>query len=163
MPNQGKSQKGWCNKPTKLQFQWILKHGKFDALQTLRINPSRPQNLATCAIGTLWSTSSDTHQVVEIQNEARFLLRCIHNFTMNYMCIREFFFGIWVFFLKSMNNYSKNFCCHGGKFLGLLFAFQYARGGVILFRPNRGVAPQKHDVITLAWQHSNIPIQSTYH
>ena len=48
-----------------------------------------------------------------------------------------------------MNNYSKNFCCHGGKFLGLLFAFQYGRGGVILFCPNMGVAPQKHDVISM--------------
>ena len=29
VPKQGKSQKGWCNKPTKLQFHFILKHGKF--------------------------------------------------------------------------------------------------------------------------------------
>ena len=30
--------KGWCNKPTKLQFQSILNTENFDALQTLRIN-----------------------------------------------------------------------------------------------------------------------------
>ena len=41
----------------------------FIALKTLRINRSRPQNLATCALGTHWSTSSYTHQVVEIQIE----------------------------------------------------------------------------------------------
>ena len=31
------SQKGWCNKPTKLQFQSILNTGNFDALQTLEL------------------------------------------------------------------------------------------------------------------------------
>ena len=31
--------------------------------------------------GTQWSTSSDTHQVVEI--EKRFLLRCIHHFKLD--------------------------------------------------------------------------------
>ena len=35
------SQKGWCNKPTKLQFQSLLNTENFDALQTLQINRSR--------------------------------------------------------------------------------------------------------------------------
>ena len=34
------SQKGWCNKPTKLQFQSILNTENVGALQTLRINRS---------------------------------------------------------------------------------------------------------------------------
>ena len=34
--------KGWCNEPTKLQFQSILNTENFDALQTLRINRNRP-------------------------------------------------------------------------------------------------------------------------
>ena len=35
------NQKGWCNKPTELQFQSILKTENLDALQTLQINRSR--------------------------------------------------------------------------------------------------------------------------
>ena len=39
--NTRRSQKGWCNKPTELQFQSILNTENFDALQTLQINRSR--------------------------------------------------------------------------------------------------------------------------
>ena len=35
-------QKGWCKKPTKLQFQSIFNTEKFDVLKTLRMNRSRP-------------------------------------------------------------------------------------------------------------------------
>ena len=53
-------------KPTKLQFEFLnVEH--FYALEKLRINRSKPQNLDTCALGDLWSTSSDTNQVIQIQ------------------------------------------------------------------------------------------------
>ena len=51
-------------KPTEFQFQSILNTENSDVLQTLQINRSRLKNS-----GTHWSTSSDTHQVVEIQKE----------------------------------------------------------------------------------------------
>ena len=42
VPKQAGTKKGWCNKPTKFQFQSILNTENFDALQMLRINRSRP-------------------------------------------------------------------------------------------------------------------------
>ena len=41
--NTRRSQKGWCNKPTELQFQAILNTENVDALQTLQINMSIPR------------------------------------------------------------------------------------------------------------------------
>ena len=39
-----------------------------DALKTIRMNRSRWEDLVACAIdGIHWSTSSDTHQVVEMK------------------------------------------------------------------------------------------------
>ena len=67
-------QKGWCKKnPTKLQFQSNFYTENLDALKTLRIDRSRPQNLARTS-GTLWSTSSDTHQVDGIGNHLSVVL-----------------------------------------------------------------------------------------
>ena len=43
-----KSQKGWCNKPTKLQFQWIL--NTENSMLSKRYE-SANLNLATCALG----------------------------------------------------------------------------------------------------------------
>ena len=43
-----------------------LKHGSFVALKTLLINRSLQHNLATCALGDILSTSSDTLQILEI-------------------------------------------------------------------------------------------------
>ena len=60
------SQKEWCNKPTKLQFQSIFNKDKFDALKTLRITEVDCRTWLHVPSGTHLSTSSDTHQVVEI-------------------------------------------------------------------------------------------------
>ena len=60
------SQKGWCNKPTKLQFQSILTR----KILMLSITTNQPKSTRRTWLhvpsGTPWSTSSDTHQVVEI-------------------------------------------------------------------------------------------------
>ena len=58
--------KGWCNKATKLQFQliWIRK-----ILMLSKCYESTEVDRRTwlhAPSGTHWSTSSDTHQVVEI-------------------------------------------------------------------------------------------------
>ena len=60
-------QKGWCNKPTKLQFQSIFNTEKFDVLKTTN-QPKSTVELGYMIVpsGTFWSTSSDTHQEVEI-------------------------------------------------------------------------------------------------
>ena len=59
------SQKGWCNKPTELQFQSIL----IQKILMLSNATNQPKSTVEpgymCPRG-LWSTSSDTHQVVEI-------------------------------------------------------------------------------------------------
>ena len=60
------SKKGWCNKPKKYNFNrfWIRK--------ILMLSNATNQSKSTvelsfiCPRGTLWSTSSDTHQVAEI-------------------------------------------------------------------------------------------------
>ena len=62
----GWSQMGWCKNPIILQFRSSFTTENVDAFKTLRINRSRPQNLAAYALGTLWSSSSDTHLVVGI-------------------------------------------------------------------------------------------------
>ena len=60
------SQKGWCNKPIKLQFLFIL------ARKILMLSKRYNSTEVDCRTwlhvpsGTPWSTSSDTHQEVEI-------------------------------------------------------------------------------------------------
>ena len=58
-------QKGWSNKSTKLQFQSILTEN-FDALKRYESTEVDRRTLLHVPSGTLRSTSSDTHQVVEI-------------------------------------------------------------------------------------------------
>ena len=63
------SQKGWYNKPTKLQFLSIL---NLKILMLSKRYGSTEVDRRTwlhVPSGTHWSTSSDTHQVVEIQIE----------------------------------------------------------------------------------------------
>ena len=60
------SQKGWCNKPTKLQFQSILPQKILMLLNATNQPKFDRRTLLHVPSGTLWSTSSDTHQVVEI-------------------------------------------------------------------------------------------------
>ena len=48
--------------PLKLQLESIKNTDNFYVLKAL----SRSKELATCAIGDLWSSSGDTHQVVEM-------------------------------------------------------------------------------------------------
>ena len=57
---------GWCNKPTKLQFQSIFKPENFDALKRFESTKVDPRTWLHVPSGTPWSTSSDTHQVVGI-------------------------------------------------------------------------------------------------
>ena len=82
---------GWCNKPTKLQFQYIFKPENVDALKRYESTEVDRRTWLHVHSGTPWSTSSDTHQVVEILR--RLLLRCMHHFksdlinNMNHMRI----------------------------------------------------------------------------
>ena len=63
------NQKGWCNKPTKLQFQStfhteiLMLSKRYESTEVDR------RTWLYLPSGTLWSTSSDTHQDVEIQKE----------------------------------------------------------------------------------------------
>ena len=70
MPKSAKtrqSQKGWCKKPTKLQFQWILNMENLMLPKRYETTEVDRKTWLHVPSGTLWSTSSDTHQVVEIQ------------------------------------------------------------------------------------------------
>ena len=67
--NKVKPIKEWCIKTTKLQFQWIL-NTEHLMLQNASNEPKWTVKLGyMCPSCTFWSTSSDTHQVVEIQKE----------------------------------------------------------------------------------------------
>ena len=68
-PETIQSQKGWCNQPTKLQFQSIFNTENFDALKRYESTEVDRRTWLHVPSGTLWSTSSDTHQVVEILKE----------------------------------------------------------------------------------------------
>ena len=57
---------GWCNKPTKVQFQSILTRENFDALKRYKSTKVDRRTWLHVSSGTPLSTSSDTHQVVEI-------------------------------------------------------------------------------------------------
>ena len=59
-------QKGWCSKPTKLQISINLKTENFDALESYESTEADRRTWLIVPSGTHWSTSSDTHQVVEI-------------------------------------------------------------------------------------------------
>ena len=67
--NTRRSEKGCSNKPTELQFQSILN------TEMLMLSKRYKSTEVDCRYwlhvpsGTPWSTSSDTHQVVEIQKE----------------------------------------------------------------------------------------------
>ena len=68
MSKQAEAKRDSVIHPQNDNFNQISTQKNLDALETLRINQSRPQNLATYVpSGTIWSTSSDTHQVVEIK------------------------------------------------------------------------------------------------
>ena len=57
---------GWCNKPTTLQFLVNLNTENFDALKRYESTEFDRRTWLHVSSGTPWSTSSDTHQVVEI-------------------------------------------------------------------------------------------------
>ena len=121
MPQSAKrrwSQKGWCNKPTASQFQWIF---HTDNLMLSWRDESTEVDRRTwqhVPSRTLLSTSNDSHQVVEIQKETSTkmytpfeLLTCIQAFLKRcaiymYMYIiviflcniyMSIFLRIWVF------------------------------------------------------------------
>ena len=60
------SQKGWCNKPTKLQFQSFLKRKILMLSKRYESTEVDRRTWLHVPSGTHWSISSDTHQVVEI-------------------------------------------------------------------------------------------------
>ena len=62
-----KHQKGWCNKPTILQFQWILKAEHFMLSKRYKSTEVDHRTWLHVSSGTPWSTSSVTHKEVEIQ------------------------------------------------------------------------------------------------
>ena len=59
-------QKGCCNKPTNLQFQSISTRKYVYALKRYESTEVERRTGLHEPSGTLWSTSNDTHQVVEI-------------------------------------------------------------------------------------------------
>ena len=61
---------GWCNKPTTITISNSFKHGKILMLSK-RYESTEVDRRTWLHVpsGTPWSTSSDTHQVVEIQKE----------------------------------------------------------------------------------------------
>ena len=72
MPKSAKTrwnQKGWCNKPTKLQFEWILNTEILMLSKRYESTEVDRRTWLHVPSGTPWSTSSDTHQVVEIKKE----------------------------------------------------------------------------------------------
>ena len=69
------SQKGWWNKPTKLQFQSILTQKILLLSKRYELTLVNRRTWLYLPSGTLWSTSSDTRKVLK-----RLLLRCIHHF-----------------------------------------------------------------------------------
>ena len=63
------SQKGWCNKPTILKFQRILNTENLMLSKRYKSTEVDRRTWLHVSSGTPWSTSSDTHQVVEIKKE----------------------------------------------------------------------------------------------
>ena len=66
---QAKAKKGWYNKPIKLKFQSISTRKML--MLSKRYEPAEVDLRTWLHVpsGTPWSTSSDTHQVVEIRKE----------------------------------------------------------------------------------------------
>ena len=60
------SQKGWCNKPSKLQFLSILTQKILMLSKRYKSTEVDRRTWLHVPSGTPWSTSSETHQVVEI-------------------------------------------------------------------------------------------------
>ena len=74
MPQNAKtrwSQKGWCNKPIKLKFQSILNTENISMLSKNADESAGIDRRTWLHVpsGTVWSTSSYTHQVVEIPKD----------------------------------------------------------------------------------------------
>ena len=70
MPKRAKTryiQTGWCNNPTKLQFQGILNTKNLKLWKRYESTEVDRRTWLHVPSGTPWSTSSDTHQVVEIK------------------------------------------------------------------------------------------------
>ena len=69
MPESAKtslSKKGWCNKPTKLQFQSILTRKILMFTKRYESTDVDRRTWLHVPSGTHWSTSSDIQQVVEV-------------------------------------------------------------------------------------------------
>ena len=64
------SQKGWCNEPTQLQFLLILTQKILMLSKRYKSTEVDCRTWLHVSSGTPWSTSSDTHQVVEIYSRA---------------------------------------------------------------------------------------------
>ena len=66
MFEQAEVKKGWCNKPTKLQLQLIFT--RITLMLSKRYGSTEVDRRTWLHVpsGTHWSTSSDTHQVVEV-------------------------------------------------------------------------------------------------
>ena len=60
------SQKGWCNKTPKITISINFNTENFDALKRYKSTEVDRRTWLHVPSGTPWSTSSDTHQVVEI-------------------------------------------------------------------------------------------------
>ena len=69
VPQKKLKPKGWCNEPTQLQFQLILKRKIIMLSKRYESTEVDRRTWLHVPSGTHWSTSSDTHQVVEIQIE----------------------------------------------------------------------------------------------
>ena len=61
--------KEFCNKPTKLQLQRFFHMENLGLSKRYESSEVDRRTWLHVPSGTLWSTSSDTHQVVEIQKE----------------------------------------------------------------------------------------------
>ena len=63
---QAEAKQGWCNKPTNLQFPSILKRKILLLSKRYESTEVDRRTWLHVPSGTLWYTSSDTHQEVEI-------------------------------------------------------------------------------------------------
>ena len=70
-----KIQKGWCNKPTKRQLQGSLNTENLMLPKRHESTEADRRTWPHVPSETPWSTSSDTHQEVEIQRETSTKMR----------------------------------------------------------------------------------------
>ena len=68
VPQQAKADR-WCNKPTQLQFELILTQTILLPSKRYKSTEGDRKTWLHVPSGTLWSTNSDTHKVVEILKE----------------------------------------------------------------------------------------------